>query len=299
MTKVSMPELIRELRGITASLLEGRDITFSCDTENAPETFISDKDKVYQILTNLISNAVKFTEHGSINLTIRQAGRKIMFTVTDTGIGIMESDIDRLLEPFTQADSSISKKYHGTGLGLPLSRKLSQLLSGDLAIRSVFGKGTTVEFFIPVIEEDIIDTARIIKTNDHAIDTVKGKSASVLVVDDDYICRKTTHFILGDEYFLYSADNGAMAIEVFNRIHPDIVLLDIMMPDMTGFEVFDRLHRGENAGNSKFIAVTARAMSDEKEQILRYGFDGYISKPVDNTLLHRMIEELLKDKKYP
>ena len=288
-------EVIEKTHGVFDPLFSGRNIAFIVESRNIPEYIVTDQTILMQILTNLIGNALKFTEKGSITLRVYSNDEKIYFEITDTGIGINESDLPNIFKQFSQLDSSISKKYRGTGLGLHLSKKFCELLSGSISIRSKIGIGTTITFYIPLVVGNTIEPVSGTTLSGPSAENPQCRNATVLIVDDDYSNRVTLRIMLEKIYIINVAETGERAIEIFDRVHPDIVLLDITMPDKSGFEIFDELRSRKCEKKPKIIAVTAHAMSSEKKQILSHGFDGYISKPVDSEILLQTIESLLTE----
>lgn len=288
----SISGLIEKVEKTFAPLLGEKNVTFSVTRDAVPEYVISDQGLVFQIITNLIGNSIKFTEKGSISLKISQSDQKIYFEISDTGIGISGSDIRNIFEKFTQVESSLSKKYRGTGLGLAISKKLCELLSGGIYIESEVDSGTKATFYIPLVYGEDSNLQESFDYSQPLYENSGKHGATVLVVDDDYSSRISLKLLLDKYYNVLMADSGKTALEIYGKSHPEVVLLDITMPEFSGFDVFDSIRSLDSDKKTRIIAVTAHAMEEEKEYILEYGFNGYVSKPVDSEILFKEIVEV-------
>lgn len=268
-----------EKRGISADLVIDEDV---------PAFILTDAARVRQILFNVIGNAVKFTPAGSVQTKIEVASRRgdrvhLLFTVSDTGIGISEDKLEAIFEPFTQIDGSLTRKYGGTGLGLGIVRRLVALLDGHIVVESESGGGTSFMFTIGCRETQgqVTSGPRTLPPENTARATVR-----VLVVEDEAVNRLATVAMLGKLGFAAEAvEDGDQVLEALRGGVFDVVLMDIQMPRLSGDEA-TRLIRRANPRcgfdpDIPIIALTAHAMEGDKERYLACGMNDYLSKPVD------------------
>jgi PAS domain S-box-containing protein len=273
-----------------------------------PEAIQSDPIRLRQILVNLLGNAVKFTEVGTIRLVLRflnQEGQKpqMQFDVIDTGIGMTASEMARLFQPFTQADMSTSRRFGGTGLGLTISRRLAQMLGGDIEVKSIADKGSTFRLTIdsgPV--EGIAMLRSLVEAPLHNTPEVEAPavpavklSGRLLLVEDGPDNQRLISFVLtkaGAEVAV--AENGQVALEMAlagkDQQRPyDVILMDMQMPVMDCYEATRRLRAAGYEG--PIVALTAHAMAHDRKKCLEAGCNDYISKPVDR---HKLLEMVLR-----
>lgn len=293
---MSINRLMDGLDKTVDSLLKDKDIRFNIETDpDIPEVVVADEEKLHQVLLNLLGNAVKFTERGEIGLHVYRRERRLHFEVRDTGIGIPEEHLPHIFEIFTQVQSSMAREYGGTGLGLTLCKKLVKLMNGEITVRSVPGQGSVFRFFIPLETEEP-------KIRESSPAGPKGEEtpACVLIAEDERMGRVIFEMVLGNRYMLSFATSGREVVDLYFSLHPDVVLIDIDMPGMSGFEAFDSIR--SKAKDRKMpvvpvVAVTAGVSDEEKKEILGHGFDGYLTKPVDEIELLRTIDNLLTRKR--
>lgn len=284
-------DFIMGIYAMISTLIEEKDISFVFDTDDMDRYLYYDRDKVYRILLNLLGNAAKFTEKGSIILKIRIEGSRSLFEVIDTGIGIGEAELQRIFEPFYQIDGSMTREFAGSGLGLTLCKSMAELMGGIIEIESEPGTGTTARLILPAMQGDIPyqDTSGGMSESESETETVrKTASMHILIVDDESLSRETLRYMLESDYILTITESGAEALEHFRNNRFDLILADIMMPGMDGYRFLDEIR--ELNGTIPVIAVTARAMPGEKMRILEYGFADFISKPVNRADLVKIIE---------
>ena len=292
--------------------------------EGLPRILRADPVRFRQILLNLVDNAVKFTDEGGVKVTVtptERAERPAMrWTVSDTGVGISKTDLERLFEPFTQADGSTTRRHGGTGLGLAICRHLVDLVGGEIGVTSAPGEGSTFEVVLPYEEaerektereetgrdEDTTDDVRTADTT-RSQATPNGDQGSpttaspdgrrLLLVEDDNVGRMIAHRQLETlGYAVDAVENGREALEALARRDYDLVLMDCQMPELDGYEATRRLRRREtNARHTPVIAVTAHAMEGDREKCLAAGMDGYLSKPYRTEALAATLEEWLGD----
>ncbi|MHC4750193.1 MAG: PAS domain S-box protein [Planctomycetota bacterium] len=303
----SLDVLVGGIRSMALTLIGDKDIDFSVEkSELVPANIVSDAHKLHAILTNIVSNSVKFTDEGKIVLKIYTEQERLYFRVSDTGIGIHEHDMKNIFEEFTQVDSSTTKKYQGTGLGLTICKRMVELLGGEIEADSTLGKGTTITFFVPLKSQDAISVDHLTRpaeqesqqdsivqqpSDDDSDSRASESLPTILIAEDDEFGRAAVKMMLERRYRLIFAKNGKEAVEKFFATSPDIVLMDIMMPVMDGCQAFAEITRNSTKPTVPIIALTAKAMVNEREELLAYGFTDYISKPIDDEVLISVIEK--------
>lgn len=318
---VKVEEIKNCLKNQFSPIGNQKKLDFSIKIEKDVPAFIeTDAHRLNQVLKNLLSNAFKFTEKGRVELSIRMEDSSklsipnegvVSFTVKDTGIGIPEEKMDIIFEPFKQADGTISRRYGGTGLGLSICKEISHLFGGELEATSIEGMGSSFSLYLPIKgkrqQETVLPKEKIQKeesfrqvavANDEIIETIpSNKNANlmgkkVLIIDDDIRNIFSIHAAL-EEYnidILYS-ENGKDGISLLEK-NPDIdlVLMDIMMPEMSGLEAIAIIREKENFKTLPIIALTAKAMKHNREQCIEAGASDYISKPVNLVQLYSLIQ---------
>jgi TMAO reductase system sensor TorS len=262
--------------------------------DDVPRVVEGDPMRIRQVLINLVANAVKFTEQGSVTVTITaEAGDWLRFVVVDTGIGIEPGIRDRLFEPFVQADSSTARRYGGTGLGLSICKRLVERMQGEIGVRSEPGKGATFWFRVHL---RALEDAVVAAEETPRPELVRARmGVRVLVADDNPTNRALVAAQL--EALGYDADlvdGGAVALERMHAVRYDLVLMDCQMPELDGYETTRRIRAGEPAGARIIvIAMTAHALSGERERCLAAGMDDYLAKPVRLAQLQRTLRRWL------
>ena len=298
----SLDALIGGIRSMVLTLKDNWAVDFLVEkTGSVPDKVTSDAQKLHEILTNIISNSLKFTDRGRIVLRIYVEQERLYFEVSDTGIGIAASNIKHIFDEFTQVDSSSTRKYPGTGLGLAICKKMLELLGGKIEVRSKPGEGTTVTFYVPLETEEV--TAQQVCTNsDVGLQQLNGDYdlpggellPKILIAEDDEFSRAAVRMMLGHRYQLIFARDGREVVEKYFTTSPKIVLMDIMMPVVDGYEAFDEITRKATGPVAPIIALTAKAMKNDRDELLAHGFTDYISKPIDDEVLIKTIEKYLK-----
>lgn len=272
-------------------------------SRQVPESVILDKYRLSQILSNIIDNAIKFSRVGSIELscdmeTDESQRRFLVFRVTDTGIGIPDDKLGEIFNPFNQVDGSSTREFGGAGLGLSISKRLTDLMKGTISVESHYGLGTVFIVKIPVsISESEERKIQKKHAEDIQPESLAAEAADVrkkiLVAEDEVLGRITLKFMLKDRYDVIFAKNGRQAVDRYFETSPDLVLMDIMMPVINGFEAFDEIDKKTGGKRVPIIACTAKVIKTEKEYLVSYGFDDYISKPIDMKRLNQLIEQYL------
>jgi len=242
----------------------------------------TDRLRLQQVLTNLLSNAMKFTREGEIEFGVLNISNSFEFFVKDTGIGIPEQKLEVVFERFRQADDSHTRLFGGTGLGLAITKHLIELLEGKIWVESQEGKGTAFYFTLPVSTKEPEFVSSAANDNKTSLPNFKGKTILVAEdVDTNYYLIKTMLNKL--DITVLHASNGLIALDLAVEHKPDLVIMDIQMPEMDGIEAFKQIRHQKLT--MPVIAVTAYALMGEEQQYLNIGFDAYLSKPLSMTKL--------------
>ena len=262
--------------------------------EVAPEigSMRADVTKVRQALFNLLSNASKFTDKGSITLRARRQGANLVFDVIDSGIGMTAEQVGRLFQAFAQADASTSKKYGGTGLGLALSRKFCQLMGGDLTVTSEYGKGSTFTATIPALVIEVAEESTPAASATPAGTLSTGSGPLVLVIDDDATVQDLLRRSLNrDGFRVETASDGATGLARARELRPAIITLDVMMPGMDGWEVLAALKEDPETADIPVIVVS---IVDERGLGFSLGAADYLTKPLNFSRLSSVVNRHAK-----
>ena len=260
--------------------------------ERIPSLISADPLKLSQILSNLLINAVKFTEEGTITCKAKLLSQDdnhvdIQFSVSDTGIGIAEEMQDKIFESFTQADSSLTRKYGGTGLGLTISSSLLNMMGSRINIDSKEGKGSTFSFTVTFDLPKREEKEKAYTKEPHALSIIDHQPCKILVVEDNFINLKLNQMVIKRHFpnaTLFTAEDGKKAVEEFIQHRPDIILMDIRMPNMNGFEATETIRKIEGDNwQTKIIALSADARTENIQIGMLSGLDGYITKPIRCT----------------
>lgn len=277
-------------------------ISFTASIEpNVQTKVFGDATRMQQILANFIGNAFKFTESGRVSVSvtsqpIHEPGHvRLLFTVTDTGIGIPDDVLEKLFNPFTQGGEGHKRSHEGAGIGLSICKRLVELMGGSICVDSEPGAGTTIYCAIPL---ELDDSAAAVRDDSLLAEGTSPEKIKVLVAEDDAISRTAVRKqleLMG--YEAHVVDNGQQLLEALRDETPDIILMDVRMPLMDGLEATRAIRRGE-AGADKsgipIVAMTAYAMNGDRELILASGMDEYIPKPVDLSVLRSVLESVLE-----
>ncbi len=297
----NLRELLHDIYSTTSILASKKALQINIIiNDNVPERIKSDAYRLDQILRNLISNAIKFTEEGFVTISVNLAGEnELLFSVEDTGIGIETKKIDQIFDAFVQADSSTTKVYGGTGLGLAISRQLVSGLGGRIWVQSEIGKGTTFFFTIKLVTSQDELSEKSCERVSPKVSPVSeiSRNFKVLLVEDDHFNQKAISFFLKRAgHTVTIVDNGRMALDALMHNKFDIVLMDVQMPEMDGVEAARSIRSfASNNINTQIpiIALTAYAMVGDKEKFLAAGMNDYVTKPVDYPVLLMKMVQLL------
>jgi len=301
-------ELVREVVMVLGVRAREKGIALDLRIDGQiPETVVSDPTYLRRIVTNLVGNSIKFTEKGGVTVALKlsgDAGSPLLgLDVTDTGIGIAADKLDGMFQPFTQADSSITRRFGGTGLGLTISRRFARALGGDITVSSEYGKGST--FSVTVATGPLAGVRRV---DQSALADQGGQDAStdevrwtfppkrVLVVDDGPENRELVRLVLGETGLIVSeAENGQIAVDMAAATAFDMVLMDMQMPVMDGYTATRTLRA--NGFQAPIYALSANAMKEDEKAILDAGCSGFITKPVNIDKLMETLVTLLGGKR--
>jgi PAS domain S-box-containing protein len=279
-------------------------LSYHCEPANF--LMVADARRLKQILVNLLGNAVKFTlPDGQVSLNVQADMQKasIRFDVVDTGIGMSAQDLARLFTPFTQVDSSLSRRHEGTGLGLALVKKLTELHGGRVSVESELGKGSRFSVELPW-RQSLGNTAPLkpqLPTQQEvmtALDTKAIAPKRILLVEDNIVNAEIVQdYLVNAGFEVARAQDGNQVLTQIWEIHPDLILMDIQLPGLDGLEVTRRLRQISQFQTTPIIALTALAMTGDRERCLDAGATEYMSKPFSLKELETVIETLLSDGK--
>jgi PAS domain S-box-containing protein len=320
MTKIEFGKLsleeksfsIRECLENTISILlpvtniKGLNLDFTV-ADNVPEILVGDQKRLNQVLTNLVGNAVKFTEKGRVELRVTADGgalngkREVTFIVTDTGIGIPADKRHLLFHSFSQVDESHSREYGGTGLGLAISKEIVERMGGTISFTSEEGEGSTFSCTIPLgtseLERAAINASEKTATAAYVPRAEEIRKPRLLIAEDDPTIKQVLGVMLQRvNYEIGFADDGQKAVEKWESEDYDLILMDVQMPCMNGFEATAAIREKERTcgGHIPIVAMTAHALKEDEEKCLAAGMDAYISKPIDFQRTLLVIAETLK-----
>ncbi|MGC4036871.1 MAG: GAF domain-containing protein [Chitinophagaceae bacterium] len=303
MENVSLNEIVERATAVTTALFEQKGLQLDKHLPNDLPEISGDHDKLMQVVVNLLSNAVKFTNHGKVTCNVSRQGDEIVVSVTDTGIGIAKEDYGAVFEQFKQVGGdTLTDKPKGTGLGLPICKEIVEHHGGRIWLDSEQGKGSTFSFALPIVKAHTVKPIQFNELVKQLKEQVaqsnlntQGRKATVLIVDDDDSIRSLLHQELSDAgYIIEEAANGKEAVTKVRALKPDLVILDIMMPEMNGFDVAAVL---KNDPLTMDIPIIVLSIVQDKSRGYRIGVDRYLTKPIDTNLLFNEIGDLLEQGK--
>ncbi len=303
-------ELIKKTGDVMAIRAHAKGLEFVDDIEDdVPGKLIGDPNRLRQICVNLIGNAIKFTRKGEIVFRVHLENQtdgyvSLLFSVTDTGIGIPHEKKESIFDIFSQADSSTTRKFGGTGLGLSIARKFVEMMHGRIWVESEEGKGSVFYFSAEFQKQGVEQIKEEISSQDakKTLSAANGiRSLRTLVVEDDRLNQNLmTRLLEKQGHKLRIAQNGRIAIEMFKKEDFDLVLMDVNMPDMDGYEATRMIRKLETRNSQPatripILAITALAFQGDKEKCLNAGMDGYIAKPIRKDELIEVLEKFAAD----
>lgn len=288
-TEMDIKEVIENTVNLQRPIADNKNLLLDCQIgANAPKTLIGDPQRVEQVLNCILSNAIKFTTNGGVRVKVAFIEEtptqvRVRIAVADSGIGISEQDKEKLFKRFSQVDSSNTRKFGGTGLGLVITKQIVELMNGTIQVQSKEGIGSTFIIELPmevVVKEEVAE-----EMTDASIFSMESSSRiHVLVAEDEPVNQQVIGKLLGMAGYSYDiAGNGQAAVDLFKERHYDVGLFDVQMPVMDGLEATKLIREIEaqrgTGEHLPIIAVTARAMFGEKEKILEAKLDDYVAKP--------------------
>ena len=292
----SLPKMVEDVIETSKPLAEKNDNRIEIWMDQDLNSIYADQTRVRQIILNLISNACKFTEKGEVHIEVRKILEVetdlIEISVRDTGIGLSEEQQQKLFQAFTQADSSTTRKYGGTGLGLTITRQLSRLMGGDVTVESELGKGTKFTASLRLKRSDASTSDQVLPARPKPeFSKEDGSSRKILIIDDDPTVRELMRRQLErDGFEVHSASDGKEGITKAREIKPDLITLDILMPDLDGWSVLRSLKADPEVSS---IPVVMASILDEKNKGFSLGAADYLSKPLERERLIGSIRNLI------
>ena len=294
---INLKEMAQDTMVTAQPLADKNGNTLTLDCADDIGVMRGDMTRVRQIVLNLLSNACKFTDQGEVTMRVaREAGSNpemLIFAVTDTGIGMTEEQLGKLFQEFVQADSSTTRKYGGTGLGLSITKKLCEMMGGDITATSTSGEGTTFTARLPAEPAEESDQPRPAAARDVATLAASGRSNTVLVIDDDADVRDLMRRFLAKEGFdVVTAAGGAEGLRLARELKPAVITLDVIMPGVDGWHVMQELKADPELATIPVVIIT---IIDEKNKGYALGATDYMSKPIDRARLSQILEKFHAD----
>jgi len=289
--------IIDEIEKIFHGKIKDKGISFIIDVDkNLPEFMVSDETRLRQIVLNLVSNAVKFTDEGYVKLHVIAEQSEdaktvdIMLSVSDTGLGIATENKEKIFDSFTQQEGQSQKKFGGTGLGLAICKRLTERLNGQIFVESELGKGSVFSMLLKDVA--VVKDAPVRKCEELKIEDISFKQGLVLVVDDIESNRELLKDILSAvNLTVYTADNGQEAVMMAKQILPDLIIMDISMPIMDGFEATEVIKEEIRDKAIPVVALSAASKPIDVNRVETYGFEAYLTKPVNVSELLGYLKE--------
>ncbi len=307
----SLSDLLRELAGNLKMNADAAHLHCGFELDpNLPENLIGDSNRLRQVVTNLLTNAVKYTPEGSVTLKAELVSRiadtaDIRFSVIDTGIGIKQEDMPKLFKEFERFDEERNHNIKGTGLGLSISRQLLELMGSKLEVESIYNEGSNFHFTVSqrISKEGIIGEIDLRSADNDAFESYKpaftAPDASILVVDDTPLNLAVIRGLLrSTKVAIDTGESGLVALEKVKKKRYDLILLDHMMPEMDGIETLEQLGKMDHMCKGvPVVVLTANAIAGAKENYIKHGFDDYLSKPVSGKDLEALLLKFLPPSK--
>lgn len=308
----NMGNLLLDIENMISLRAEEKSLNFKIVTDAGMPKFLhGDEKRIKQCIVNLLTNSVKYTHEGSVTMQVDYVKNdddsiNLWVSVSDTGIGIKEDDLYLLFDPFTRLDMRKNKTIEGTGLGLSITKRLLEMMGGNLTVESIYGKGSTFSFVIPqkVAGDEVLGDYKTAADDVELPDAQTHRAyvaprAQILAVDDTRVNITVVKGLLKRLKVQFdSALSGQECLDKVKAKHYDIILLDHMMPEMDGIETLHNMQQMEEYIQNKpvVIALTANAIVGAKEEYLKEGFSDYLSKPIDSAQLEEMLRTYLPEK---
>lgn len=292
----ALDKLLHRGTNAVSSLLEDSPVQLElCIDENLPE-MAGDAERLIQVVINLLSNAIKFTKEGRIVCKATQKGQEIVVSVQDSGIGIPEHECNKVFERFKQIGDTLTDKPKGTGLGLPICKQIVEHHGGQIGVESVLGEGSTFFFTLPIssqtptVQPNDISLQGLFREVEAHFSPPNIGQKSVLIVDDEPNIRELIRQELSEKgYHIWEAKDGKEAVEQARLHQPSLILLDIMLPEMNGFDVAAIL---KNDPKTKELPIVILSIVDDKERGFQLGVERYLTKPINTNELLQAVEGL-------
>lgn len=304
MSQVNLSAVVSGVFDMLRFMIEEKKIDFVMDIPNNFPNVVADENRLLQIIFNLVQNAVKFTHEGKIIVSTEIKKRMVIIHVKDTGIGMDEATMKRIFQPYEQGDSSMTAISGGIGLGLSICEQLIQLHGGTLSVSSLLKEGSTFTFTLPISNEVISKEAEdaplftafeevIVSTSEPQLISLNSERPRVLVVDDDPINRTILQQILSlDEYDVVTCTSGKEALDLLNYKRWDLVITDVMMPNMSGYELTKRIREHFSISELPILLLTARSQWEDQYTGFQNGANDYVTKPIDKWELTARVRAL-------
>lgn len=305
--EISLAEIVRSVcRGLQV-LAQNKNLYLSWNvSDQIPPLMMGDPVRIRQIIINLVNNSIKFTHKGGVSVGVSLLARHdqecdILFAIKDTGIGIPKEKQSRIFEVFSQADEQTSRRYGGTGLGLAISKKLAEMMGGRVWVESTEGEGSTFNVVVRLrVSSTPVEVRAVTADAAEASAQEDVGRLRILLAEDNLVNQKIAVRVLEKRgWEVVAVNNGKEALEAIGKTRFDMVLMDDIMPEMSGVEaaVIIRTEEKQTGLHLPIIAMTANAMAGDREKYLAVGMDGYVSKPIDRDQLFREIINLVKKRK--
>jgi len=300
-----LEQIIGLVLGNFSLLAKEKKLELKCDiSSDVPKALNGDAGRLRQILVNLVGNSIKFTQKGGVYINISVESRKdesisLLFAVKDTGIGIPKEKQGVIFDAFVQGDSSTTRYYGGTGLGLAICSRLVKMMRGEIWLESEVGKGSSfyvlIPFNMPVAQ---LDRKEVQPKSKSAPLVPEGRKLNVLVAEDNLANQQYYQMIFEQNSCDFEiAKDGREAVDIFSKKNFDVLLMDIQMPIMNGYEVTKAIREMErkSGGRIPIVGVTAYAMKEDRQKCLDVGMDDYLSKPVNEEILLETIKKCMEN----
>jgi histidine kinase len=301
MSEFALSPLIRDTIVTIEPMVDGQRVQVTCDIPDDLPRLIQDERKLRRVVINLLTNAAKFTERGTIAVSVRRRNNLVDISVADSGIGIAQEFLGRIFEEFERIESRGERPREGTGLGLSICRRFATLMSGEVTVESSPGKGSTFTLSIPVVHPKAVEiadvaapsAASVVPAVRRANGGARGRQPTVLVVDDSKENRDFLAQLLGKHYRVLVAEDGKKAIDVTQTERPDLILMDLSLPVVDGWDATRTIKSDAKLRWIPIIAVTAHAAKEDWDGIRAAGCDSFLAKPVDETALFEALRHYL------
>ncbi|MBI5555472.1 MAG: response regulator, partial [Elusimicrobia bacterium] len=297
MVQCSLANICKLAVNSAQSLAEAKNLALKIEMDDDLSDIHGDQDKLLQVVTNLLSNAIKFTDQGSITCTVRNLGEKIEVQIIDTGIGLHTEDIPKMFEKFKQVGDTLTNRPKGTGLGLAICKEIIEAHKGNVWVESEYGKGSRFIFVIPAVKSaksiNIEKTLLLKEIKGKLYSKIQGiaKGHTVLVVDDEANIRDLLHQELEEAgYKVIEATDGTEALNKARQEKPDLIILDILMPGINGFDAMTILKKDVNTVN---IPILIYSIIEDREKGYRLGADDYVTKTMGQEELLKAVSSMM------